>query len=305
MRTLVLRRVDALTHSRLQTVRRWREAGHCAGVGNLDGQSGFLSFCARGEQGDWRGLIQAGDWLHHSLPQLQSVLPDACSVNSIAGLFRAVSRPLMLEVEGLHDRDLSEIELIDSVCAQQLPWLDTARGRVWVMDLPPDQPSNRAPQAASWLSDLPLRLVLQLGVSHLSRASHRRLRQGDVLRITQLTHHCVLAERGIGVFTFTKEGLHMELTAVDSHTQAVVEPSSGGELAHLPVRLEFVLATRDIDLGALQHIIDGQLIALDPDASQHIEVRANGKSVARGELVQLDAQLGVELLEVYRNASDE
>jgi type III secretion protein Q len=44
---------------------------------------------------------------------------------------------------------------------------------------------------------------------------------------------------------------------------------------------------------------------LGDDAARHIEVRANGKRVARGELVQLDEQLGVELIEVYRGTSSE
>ena len=72
------------------------------------------------------------------------------------------------------------------------------------------------------------------------------------------------------------------------------------ELASLPVRLEFLLASHDIDLGTLSQIIEGQLIPLPSDAARQIEVRANGKPVARGELVQLDGQLGVEVLELYR-----
>jgi len=77
------------------------------------------------------------------------------------------------------------------------------------------------------------------------------------------------------------------------------------DLGTLPVRLEFVLAVHEIDLAALAQVIDGQLIPLAEDAAQQIEVRANGKRVARGELVQLDGQLGVELLNVYRNSDDE
>ncbi|WP_322784188.1 FliM/FliN family flagellar motor switch protein [Pseudomonas sp. PCH199] len=77
------------------------------------------------------------------------------------------------------------------------------------------------------------------------------------------------------------------------------------DLGSLPVRLEFVLATHEIDLATLSQIIEGQLIPLAGDAARHIEVRANGKPVARGELVQLDEQLGVELLEVYRNILSE
>ena len=63
------------------------------------------------------------------------------------------------------------------------------------------------------------------------------------------------------------------------------------------------LATQEIDLATLSQFIGGQQIPLADAATRHIEVRANGKSVARGELVQLEEQLAVELLEVYRNDS--
>lgn len=93
----------------------------------------------------------------------------------------------------------------------------------------------------------------------------------------------------------------MQTTVADANEQN----APGSDLGSVPVRLEFVLATHDTDLATLSQIIDGQLIPLADDAAQHIEVRANGKRVARGELVQLDEQLGVELLEIYRNIRDE
>jgi type III secretion protein Q len=299
MTALALRGVNALAHTRSQTVRRWQRGGHCAGVGRPEGAGGFLRFSAQGEQGAWQGLIMARDWLHHSLPQLPLLLAVECPATSIAGLFRAVPRPLVIEVDELHYQHLSDVELIEPSClpAQELPWLDTSRGRLWFTLLPPECPASGAQE--SWLTDLPMHLELRLGVSDLSCSGHLRLGVGDVLRITRLTHQCLLADCAIGVFTFTEEGLHMELTVADSSEQDVVE------LDHLPVRLEFVLATHAIELGALKNIIAGQLIPLAADVAQHIEVRANGKRVARGELVQLDERLGVELLEVYRNTGDE
>jgi type III secretion protein Q len=300
MNALALRRVDALAHTRLQTVQRWQRGGHCAGTGRPDGACGMLSFLARGERGDWRGLIVARDWLHHSLPQLESLLAVECPATSIAVLFRAVPRALLLSVDELQYRELDDIQLLDSAqgMTQELPWLDTVRGRVWLTQLPPQRPSNAGMESFTWLEDLPLQLDLLLGVSHRS-PTPLRLGPGDVLQINQLTHQCVLANRAIGVFRFTEEGLHMELIVDESISQ------EQAGLDHLPVRLEFVVATHDVELGTLRHLVGGQLIPLAADAAQQIEVRANGKRVARGELVQLDGQPGVELLEVYRNRCDE
>jgi type III secretion protein Q len=303
MRALTLRRVDASAHARTQAVQRWCRAGHGAGVGRPDRQSGYLRFCARGNAGDWQGLIMARDWLDRALPQLRSLLIVECPEASIVELFRAVPRPLPMAGE-LSCQALVDLQLIApaELPTHDLPWFDTAHGRVWVTQLPPTQAPNGSLGPASWLADLPLRLQLLLGFSHLR---HARLEPGDVLRIIHRTDQCLLANRCIGVFTFTEEGLHMQSTLADSNQQVAAEADADVELSVLPVRLEFLLGTHETDLGTLSRIIDGQLIPLAADAARHIEIRANGKCVARGELVQLDEQLGVELLEVYRDTLSE
>lgn len=294
MSALTLRRVEAVAHARAQVVQRWRHAGHHAGLGRPTRQPGYLGFCASGRAGEWRGLINAVDWLHHAWPSLRGWLPHECPASSIACLFQAVPQPLLLPEAALPYRELRDIELIapSALPSEDLPWLDTARGRVWVTQVPTVRAVT--PGAAPWLRDLPLRLELLLGSSQLSHGNRARLGPGDVLRITQRTDHCRLASRCIGVFTFTQGGLHMQST----HDEAPI--ATPVELASLPVRLEFLLASHEIDLGTLSQIIEGQLIPLPSDAARQIEVRANGKPVARGELVQLDGQLGVEVLELYR-----
>ena len=307
MSALKLRRVDAQTHAREQAVQRWRCAGVGAGLERPQRQSGYLRFCAQGDGGGWRGLIVARDWLHHSIPQLHSLLAVECPVASIAGLFRAVPLPLPVGVEELHYRELVDVESVDQaeLPNHDVPWLDTPRGRVWLTQLPATRIASAPLRPGSWLSDLPLRLELMLGVSHLPHASRIRLSEGDVLQITQRTQQCRLADRYLGVFTFTEEGLHMQSTVADDNRQNTADPGADVDLGSLAVRLEFVLSIHEIDLATLSQIIDGQLIPLADDAARHIEIRANGKRVARGELVQLDEQLGVELLEVYRNPRDE
>lgn len=301
MSALKLRRINASAHAAAQAIRRWRNADVDAGSGYPPGQSGYLCFRASGEGGEWRGLIDARDWLHQSLPGLRSLLSVECSLMNIAELFRAVPQPLLLEVDDLHYRQISDVDgvLPGQLPPQELPWLDTPRGRLWLTRLPPARAASRPLDADSWLSDLPLRLELMLGASHLRHGI--RLKAGDVLRIIQRSQRCCLGHQCLGAFTITEQGVHMLSTATDA--QGTTDPDPDFDLGALPVRLEFLLATREIDLATLSQIIAGQLIPLSDDAARHIEVRANGKPVARGELVQLQEQLAVELLEVYRNDS--
>ncbi|WP_210643609.1 FliM/FliN family flagellar motor switch protein [Pseudomonas sp. Tri1] len=307
MSALRLRRIDSVAHAHAQAIQRWRRAGRDAGSAKVPVRPGYLGFCAEGDGTHWQGLILARDWLHHTLPTLQSLLVLECPLPSIVELFRTVSRPLLLEVDELHYRTLTDIECVaqDRLPTHDLPWLDAPRGRVWLTQLP-SRTAMRGPlEPGSWLNDLPLRLALVLGVSHLSLASRIRLSEGDVLRITQRTQRCFLADRCLGVFTFTEEGLHMQPTVADANLENTPEPDVDIDLGTLPVHLEFLLATHETDLATLSQVIAGQLIPLADDAVRHIEVRANGKPIAQGELVQLDGQLGVELLKVYRNDGDE
>ncbi|MBT2339711.1 MULTISPECIES: FliM/FliN family flagellar motor switch protein [Pseudomonas] len=305
MRALKLRRVDSRSHAHTQAIQRWQRAGRQAGLGKVPEKTGYVGFRAESNGADWHGLISAREWLQLSLPTLQALLGRECPLSSIVALFRAVPRPLPPDAGELHYNSLSGIECVEPshLPTHAVPWLETERGRVWVTQLTPlgavDQPL--APD--SWLDTLPLRLVLRLGVSHLSLASRMRLSEGDVLRITEWAQHCVIANRCLGFFTFTEEGLHMQPT--EAALENLQAPGAKIDLGGLPVRLEFVLATHEVDLVTLSQIVDGQLIPLADDAARNIEVRANGKPIALGELVQLDEQLGVELLKVYRSSGDE
>lgn len=71
------------------------------------------------------------------------------------------------------------------------------------------------------------------------------------------------------------------------------------------MRLEFVLHEQCISLAELAALIEGQVLALAPSVLGHIEVRANGRMLARGELVQLGESLGVELQQIRREHADE
>ena len=306
MSALPLRRVEPLAHAQGQAIQRWRRAGRDTGLGQVPGHDGYLRFCAQGDGGHWQGLVAAHDWLYCALPQLQSWLKVETSLMNIVELFRVLPRPLLLEVDELQYRALSDIECVAPARLPtcELPWLETPRGRLWLLQLPPTAVASEGLGVDSWLDDLPLRLELMLGISHLSGASRMRLEEGDVVRIVQRSQRCCLADYSLGTFTFTQEGLHMQPSVTDANADNPSETATI-DLGALPVRLEFLLPSHETDLATLSRIIDGQLIPLTEDAARHIEVRANGKPVARGELVQLDGQLAVELLQVYRASADE
>ncbi len=76
------------------------------------------------------------------------------------------------------------------------------------------------------------------------------------------------------------------------------EPSMDNtELKDIDIRLTFELERRLITVGDLEALAPGYAFALESDPSSPVTIRANGKAVARGRLVDMNGTLGVQITE--------
>lgn len=74
-------------------------------------------------------------------------------------------------------------------------------------------------------------------------------------------------------------------------------PDAGIDVHGLPVRLVFVAGETEVAVRDLQRLAPGYVFDLRQPVDRHVEVRANGRTVARGELVEVDGRVGVRVLE--------
>ncbi len=72
---------------------------------------------------------------------------------------------------------------------------------------------------------------------------------------------------------------------------------AGIDVDGLPVRLVFVAGETEVAVRDLQRLAPGYVFDLRQPVDRHVEVRANGRTVARGELVEVDGRVGVRVLE--------
>lgn len=78
-----------------------------------------------------------------------------------------------------------------------------------------------------------------------------------------------------------------------------VEPAmDSNEQNAIDIRLSFELDRTVITLGELSTLAPGYVFPLNSDMSAPVTVRANGKAMARGRLVDMDGTLGVQLIEM-------
>lgn len=68
----------------------------------------------------------------------------------------------------------------------------------------------------------------------------------------------------------------------------------------LPIHLVAVLGRKKMALGDLLKLKVGQSIHLDRAPNEFVDIEANGKLVARGELVEIDGKLGVRIIKLLK-----
>ncbi|OGQ21563.1 MAG: hypothetical protein A3C46_02995 [Deltaproteobacteria bacterium RIFCSPHIGHO2_02_FULL_44_16] len=69
----------------------------------------------------------------------------------------------------------------------------------------------------------------------------------------------------------------------------------------IPVQLVAVMAKKMITVRDLMEFRMGHVIDLNRPPSEMVDLVANGKLVARGELVEIDGKLGVRILKLVRS----
>ena len=75
-------------------------------------------------------------------------------------------------------------------------------------------------------------------------------------------------------------------------------PGLPARIEDIDVRLTFDLGDKLMTVGHLAAVQPGQVLALDAALPRLVRIRANGRLVGRGELVQLDDRVGVRVLEL-------
>ena len=94
-----------------------------------------------------------------------------------------------------------------------------------------------------------------------------------------------------GQETDANVGAHGD-TPPDGDTAA----SGGLDTDTLPVQLAFLAGEAEVALRELRQIGPGYVFDLERPVDRHIEVRANGRRIGVGELVEIDGRVGVRLL---------
>jgi len=85
--------------------------------------------------------------------------------------------------------------------------------------------------------------------------------------------------------------------SIEDHAPAQDDTLPGAEVDALPVNLVFVAGELQVPVGELRAHGPGFVYELKEPVGSQVEIRANGRTIGTGELVELEGRFGVRILE--------
>ncbi len=82
-------------------------------------------------------------------------------------------------------------------------------------------------------------------------------------------------------------------------TPAKIDPRAAGMTADVPVQMVAVMGKKTLTIKEILSLSKGQIIELNRFPNEAIDLVANGKLMAKGELVEIDGKLGVRIIRIF------
>ncbi|WNH52963.1 type III secretion system cytoplasmic ring protein SctQ [Stenotrophomonas oahuensis] len=268
----------------------------------------MLRFDASGPFGTLQLVVAADDWCPQMLPALEGLAWSELVDRDTLGRWLPDARLLdfadvVLAGSQVTLRDVLPASLMART-RQPQPRLITAQGPAWI-EQADVVPHLRATDAAL---DLCVPVELEVARLTLPLPRLRSLAPGSVLLLEQFQPIARHRAQRLYTFDFTLEtvSVNTPFDFPDDETDTVGYdslPATGApalappglDVARLPVTVEVVLCQLQQRVGDLAALQPGTVFNLPPDAWTQLQLRVNGQTIARGELVQVGEQLGVQL----------
>ncbi|MFU9137573.1 FliM/FliN family flagellar motor switch protein [Erwinia tasmaniensis] len=263
----------------------------------------------------WEGLIDLQSWFASVMPQSAKMASRCWSVNQLEALFVNSERPLEgLPAELEYQRMESKGDIDSTQRVNSMYSLLTPQGRVWISKMPGVTPIINEHERIS-LDQVPVDIQFEIGHSAISVALLSQLQQGDLLLINVRKNLIINNQAVIGSFDYVEEGFMFQEDDEEMLSGAYEENASEDESVRsesekllpcdkISIRLGFVLQQKRLSISQLGSLYEGEVLPCQIEAEKNVTITANGTAIARGELVWIEDRMGVEVKELYQEASD-
>lgn len=290
-------------------------AAHCrqAGVEPIwlrrPAEGAMLKFSIAGDHLELTALVAAESWGPSHWPALAGLAWSELSTLAVLEHFLPHTALLELEEPTLQGMqvDLLGIQTASpNDATQPSPALRSAQGHVWIEHARCVGPVT--PHQAV-LPHLVVQLDLHIGRLSLPLRRLRALAPGAVLLLYALAPVARIGRTSVCAFDFTLEAFTVTDTfnfleddadpapsiADAAPHKALAQPKQALDVSRLPVTVEVVLCRLPQTVADLAALQPGAVFTLPEGSWKTLQLRVHGQHIARGELVQIGDQLGVQL----------
>ncbi len=234
---------------------------------------------------------------------------------SLISAMRAVAPDALPEAVGKPAVHGYMLQLADGETTYRLElWLD-ALGLGFMANALRSWPAAD-PDAAVW-SMLPVPVYFCVGWTILPLSSVRSLARHDVVLLDECLAWGGMDRLMVRISDHWAveaqiEGMRVRVTTEPERIMDEFEEEQGDDfddnrggarLDDLPVRLQFDLGERTLPLAELQTVGPGFVFELGRELRRAVTIRANGRAIGDGELVEVDGQVGVLIRQLLPSAA--
>ncbi|HIE0969319.1 TPA: FliM/FliN family flagellar motor switch protein [Proteus mirabilis] len=199
---------------------------------------------------------------------------------------------------------------VDNIClgaekGSCYPSVDTTLGHVFICDIKWKYkwtvfPKNKIGFITSFI----------LGYSKISLSLLKTILPGDILLIDDFYFSLNVGDRKY-FYCSWDEGNCVTLDAIvqnnegneeDEQNDTIIEDSIDlaqsfdlNSIGAIPITISFLLANKTLSIDQLEELAPGKKFMLPDNAVRHINILANGKTIAQGELIKIKDMLAVEI----------
>ena len=256
------------------------------------------------------GYIARSAWLCMAVPDLQGIDWLSMDVKILPTLIEAY--PLQLNISNQHSAiercRIGEI-VADTARLRGLPCLSANSGVIIVEHFKNNiaTESSDSKYELELQSKLPVPVMFLLGRSSFPARDINQINIGDVLLIEKVKGQVKSKNAILFDFKLEKDSImileHTEEIPVDGLEVVSNQPdqrTGSSDINNLPIEISVILFEKTLLLGELKSMLPGEVLQFPHNAQMNVEIRANHRRIANGELVQLpNGQLGVEVCRLF------
>jgi type III secretion system YscQ/HrcQ family protein len=148
--------------------------------------------------------------------------------------------------------------------------------------------------------DIPIRLRFDVGPLRLPADTVASMDEGDIVCLPE--QHGIVTCSSMPLFLFHLSGKHIMLDAFKDRTfaEADDEPTEETRLGQLPVPISFVISQKTLTVAELSALEPGSTLSMN-STKPLVTLMIGSRRFARGELVRIGDELGVELSDVSKS----